>query len=614
MFYCIGKSNNLYKVLDTTDLIEEDVTKDELINYLNLGIQILGVTKESLTLNDKARLFLNLKSSHGKRGLLFNGFFFIEYNSDNYSDFNNPYINQIFDIDSRDELYNMLSLVQKCNSEILDKLSIYLSSSDINYSVVDVFDNGVFNVLDLTSNEVYGFTYSDVCYSLFYEHKSLDGIESLNRYEVVINGVSYTIQDSINYVLSCYFNDESSSDYFVEQVNCDSNCIDKLDVSYSSVNSFIYNYGDKYLSKSYFPMVSLLDYMNDSPVYSSKLDFLDSLSGANYIGIKGSLFNFDNGLTLDCNSVIGLSNILIRKFPEIENDIEKMINKLSSMNKLLKGVNLEFDRSPSFRLNYDYIKSKNNSSKEYYESVCDLITSDVKLYSASTNFGDIISATYCKSKVYSKLKLSGFTIFSITHSANYMYSIARSGIVNYVDSNDYSKRIKNKENISEYINEFRDTLGYFLKRPNIVPLFIHNIIEDEFGVQINILVAVNTNNYKSFMVDDENDINKGWGSMFLVVPLLLTGTRHYRRGNFIIFELAFQEFAIEYDVYKNLVASVDEFNDLIYIDSCSKSNDLNSCNCRLSGKDTKIVKEYKKVCYGNMKRFVKDLDRYAYFE
>lgn len=611
MYLCVDKNDNNYTVLDTKDNVQESFSQDIIESYLNQGVEILGVTLDSLSLCDRTIVLVDIPSRFVRTGQVFNGYYFESYDEESYSDFHNSYLYSIIPFDTYEGLVDIFKYVQLANSSVFDKILSSYSNSKLGYNLLDKFDNGMFNVTDLDSSNVYGFSYCDVCQTLVNEGLSVGGLSNITQDCITVDGTNFSILDALKY----YTNEQVSADFYCESVNCGSTCVDSVNVTTAGVSDFIKKYGDKYLSVSRFPIVNLLDYIQNTKVLDSRLENMFDIykCSDSYLGRKGNRFIFGSIVVHD-NVAISLHNMFKLSNPKFYDDVEYYIKFKKAKEKLLSGDVDEEVREPAFRINNSYM----NSSDGKYKSTLTKISKDTYYDGYETSFGSMLSATYVRDNEYLD-SFDGIDLFSITKCGGYYYRVGRGGVTKYLSYNNtknMAKRIA-RSSIIDYFDMYRDDLGYYYNRPNILPLFVHNIVEHDDGVEINILVAVNTNDYKSFVPKEKSkDKNAGWGMTLLVVPLLLTGTRHYINGDFVIFDMLFQELAISKNLYNNLLVDIDEFNDLISIDNCSETTSAKLCNCSIGNpkNNSKSVEAYKRIIKRYMMKFNNHIDSYSYFE
>lgn len=616
MYFCIAKDDNYFTVVDTSDGVEEKFSEEEIKNYLSQGVVILGVTLESLSINELTIVLIDFPSRAVRTGQVFNGYFFESYNEETYDDYHNIYLHSI--LKSTDcNVFDILSYLQASNDCIFKKILSSIPNSDLGYTTTTVFDNGLFNVRELPLGNEYGFSYSDVCSSLLYDKLRVEGFSDITKEKITIWGRDFSLKDSIKYNLSDI---NTGSTFFCEQVNCKSDCVDSISVTSAGLTTFIEQYGDKKLSKNRFPMVSLFDYCKREPLhYGSKLNsilkLVQRVSGS-YKGREGYTFKFDT-VELDGNSAIAVHNLFKLSNTQFYNDVEQYIKLLKAKTKLLKGIEQSDEPEENFRVNNNYYKARGVP----FVGVKPYISKEVSYNSLETNFGVLLTATYIRDEDTSRISsIGGLSLYRITNTANFYYRIGRSGITIHLSSKNKKYEAKNiiGNGFAKHLDVFRDDIGYYYNRPNIVPLFIHNVVEHDDGIEINVLVAVNTNDYMSFVPQESGDKSalgkkKGWGITLLVVPLLLTGTRHYFSDDFVIFDMLFQELAISKTMYNNLLAEVDEFNDLICIDNCSETSSLKLCNCSIGESDSKNVTTFKKIVSNSMVSFNNKIETLNYF-
>lgn len=618
MFFCLGMDDGSFSIVDSSDGVVETFSKSDVEAYLSQGVVIYGVTLDSLSIGGLTSVYVNFPSKNKDKGRFFNGYFFEDYDASVFEDKSSTYLYSMINDLSCEDLLKVLKYIQETNKSIFSKIESKFPCLPEGYVVTDTFSDGNFNVQELNTSNEYGFSYSDVCFSILYDNLTIRGLTKITQDLVIINGVNYSIVDSIKNNLDVSID---NSLFYCDAVNCSSLSVDRISLSSASLDAFIQQYGDKTLSKSLFPMVSLFDYRVSDGLENCKASefimFFDLCKNKEYSGRNGKYFMFkDLVLPFDIAKII--YGIFKYSNPEFYKDVENYIAHEFAKEKLLKGVEPEPEKPRAYRLNNEYYTGKNKPFKNTLE----YITTESKYDCHETDFGLIFTNTYIRDNEFLS-NIGGFSIFKISRDKNFYYRIGRGGITIRL-STKYSRC--DAKNISgstfiHYLDQYRDTIGYLGNRPNIVPLFIHDVVEQDDGIEINIVVAVNSNKGKSFIpfntrakkVSREDKL-KGWGTLFFVVPLLLTGTRHYFTGDYVIFDMLFQELVISKDVYNNLLADVDEFNDLICIDNCTEASSLKLCNCTIGETDSVSVNKIKGFIRDDMYEFNKMLENNSYFE
>lgn len=619
MFFCLNYFNGNYTILDTDDNVEEVVSHENLRKYLESGIEILGVTLDSLSIMDTTLVYVDFPSTVLREGRVFNGYYFESYNNDNYINTHNSYLHSLISVDNVDELLKYLPYIQEVNKSILfDIQNNMLFKFPIKYNIQCIIDDTVFNVRDVDTGDEYGFTYCDVCSSLVLDNKSTDGVLSIDKEKLILGDNIFYLENALKYELQ----DISlgiSSNCICELNDKDSNIVDRLYLHTTDLGYFIKENEDKLLTTSRFPIVPLYDYCEDDKLpYSSDFNLHKMLSvDSKFICRKGNIFIFSDIELVD-EDAINLYGAYKYSKPDFYNAVEEYIKFKNAKLKLMNGVEPTV-KKPSFRFNDEYL-----GDSKVYKSVNGLISDDkYYYYCCETKFGSIFSNTFIrKTNNCSVSCFDGIEMFGLSRGNNYYYNIGRSGITIHTSSNSefYPEALINSS-FSKYVSTYRDDLGYYYNRPNIFPLFVHSVVEHEHGVEINILVAVNSNSGKSFIpiteVADLPDREKkkyGWGSLFFIVPLMLTGTRHYKDGDFVIFDLAFQELVVSKNIYNNLVVDIDRDNELICVDKCANISSAKECNCYFGKSTTKSALTIKKVLANQMKSFNTFISSRDYFE
>lgn len=600
MYFCIGKENNEYIVIDSEDNVEERFSETNIINFLESGIIIYGLTLESLSIYQRTTVLVDYPSKQHGVGQVFNGFYFEDYTSELYDDLHEEYFYSVIIADTSFDLNKYLRYIQQANNSILLRLQ-NLVNSKVGYIPLDFFPV-MFNGVSVVDNSIYGFTYSDVCYTLIHDKVSFKGLKGIDSDFVYINDSKFSLIDSINFILDSQSQEDSRS-YFCK-LN-ESDYIEKLQISSSDVISFLRDYGDKKLTETHFPMVCLFNYLKESSVYEStlihRLSGFSSVFFSRYIKREGNNFVFEDGVSIDFESALTLEYDI--KDSNFYNDVENYKKIKQSMSKLATGKVGDFNQVLDFRYQ-DFYKT---GDRMKWSSINDVITLTPHYNILNLSYGLLVTSTYIRPNRANLKNIDAFPIFSMK-SVGYYYKISRSGITIYLNDSLLDPKYSS-HNFVEYIDEYRNDLGYYYSRPNIIPLFVHSVVDDmsDAGIQINVLVMINANNFNAFSTDMEEK-EAGWGMYYLVVPLLLTGTRHYIKGDFVIFDMLFQELAISKAIYDNMFVDINESNDLVSIDNCSKTSSAKYCNCDIGVGTSKPATRLKEVFKRGMVTFNRVLE------
>ena len=356
-------------------------------------------------------------------------------------------------------------------------------------------------------------------------------------------------------------------------------------------------------------MVNLFEYSTGVSVLndSKASDFIDKINcviNSQFIKREGSEFIFSDR-RVSGEDVILVHNLFKLSNPDLYNEVEKYIKFKEARGKFLLGEDSNKVTERGFRIN------------DSTEPVISVIRKSVHSDCYETEFGILASLTYIREREFENEaeersdfnSTDGLSIFSITKAAGYYYRFSVGGVT--ISSAKKKAKSVISSSFTKYLDYFRNDLGYYFDRPNIVPLMIHSIVEHDDGVEINVVVALNTNDCRAFNVPskaEEKDKRDGWGIQFFVVPLMFTGVSHYFIGDYVVFEMLFQDFIMSKSVYNNMVAKVDEFNDLIYMDGCTLVTSSRLDFCHPTTRDTKNIKTFKRFAYSDMKKFNKILE------
>ena len=610
MYFCLSMENDVFFVLDTEDGAKESFSKDQIQSYLSNGVEINGVTEESLSMNDLTTTIIDFPSRGAMCGQVFNGYYFESYDEESYLYYHNPYLFSIIPAD-KCNVFDILNYLQDANTSVFNKIVNSFQKSSMGYHFDCSFDNGLFNVKEMSTGAEYGFSYSDVCSSLVNDKLYVEGLENITKDSVKIFSNYYSIEDSIKYNLQDV---AESATFFCDSIDCPEGCIDYVDVSSDGLTNFINQNRDKKLSKSQFPMVNLFEYATRGSVLddSKANDFINKLNyikSSQFVKREGSKFIFSD-IEVDEEDAILVHNLFKLSNPDFYNEVEKYLEFKEARNKLLLGEDSDKVIERGFRIN------------DSNEPVISMLRKSVHSDCYETEFGNLISLTYIREREFDNEaekrsdfnNTDGLSIFSVTKTAVYYYRFSIGGITISLGGNNIKKKAKAilNNHFTKYLDYFRNDLGYYFDRPNIVPLMVHSVTEHDDGIEINVVVALNTNDCRAFNVpfkgDKENDKRDGWGIQYLVVPLMFTGTSHYFTDDYVVFEMLFQDFIMSKSVYNNMVAKVDEFNDLIYMDGCTPATSSKLDFCYPTTRDTKNIKTFKRYAYGDIRKFNKMLE------
>jgi len=605
MYFCLSMKDNVFSVVDTEDGAKESFSKDQIQSYISIGVEIKGVTEESLSMDDLTTTIVDFPSRDVLHGQVFNGYYFEEYDEESYQYYHNPYLFSIIPANECN-IFDILDYIQDANISVFNEIVSSYKESKMGYRFVCSFNNGLLNVKEMTTGIEYGFSYSDVCASLVNDKLYVEGLEDITKDSVKIYSNYYSLEDSIRYNLEGI---TESATFFYDSVDCPDNCIDVVDVSSSGLANFINQNRGKKLSKSQFPMVNLFEYSTGVSVLndSKASDFIDKINcviNSQFIKREGSEFIFSDR-KVSGEDVILVHNLFKLSNPDLYNEVEKYIKFKEARGKFLLGEDTNKVIERGFRIN------------DSTEPVISVIKKSVHSDCYETEFGILASLTYIREREFETEaeersnfnSTDGLSIFSITKAAGYYYRFSVGGVT--ISSAKKKAKSVISSSFTKYLDYFRNDLGYYFDRPNIVPLMIHSIVEHDDGIEINVVVALNTNDCRAFNVPskgEEKDKRDGWGIQFLVVPLMFTGVSHYFIDDYVVFEMLFQDFIMSKSVYSNMVAKVDEFNDLIYMDGCTLVTSSRLDFCHPTTRDTKNIKTFKIFAYRDMKKFNKILE------
>ena len=91
MYFCLSMKDNIFSVVDTEDGVKESFSKDQIQSYMSIGVEINGITEESLSMDDLTTTIVDFPSRDVLHGQVFNGYYFEEYDEESYQYYHNPY-------------------------------------------------------------------------------------------------------------------------------------------------------------------------------------------------------------------------------------------------------------------------------------------------------------------------------------------------------------------------------------------------------------------------------------------------------------------------------------------------------------------------------------------
>lgn len=593
MFICVGRVDDSFTVIDTSDKVREVFCKDDLLGILEQGIEIAGVTVESLSIDECTTILVDFNRTAGL-GKYFNGFYFEEYSIAEQDYFVNPYMFSILGVSDVD-LCDILPFLQEANGSILNNIYRQLKKAEKGYVYIERYNDSHALIEDCSNHEYYSVNYCEMVGILMSENKSIDGIEDINSSFIKMRGETFKISDAVTEVVTAQ---AEGCDYICEISESDSSHVLALDTSLNGVSRFISEHPDCYLSNTYVPIVDCTKYecAEDSfhPYVDNAIKFYNTITTSAFIKREGDLFIFENGNKFTFSEIQSALNMLEPDEP-LYKEASNYVSAHNAKEKLLKG-----DKADMISLTKPRVFNFNHQS----ENMLPYISDDVDYEFCSTAYGGLMTATYIRNRdIYGNScdsglgysSIGGLDIFRVTYRGQFIYSFRKGGVTLDIGN---VRRISRSSRITGYVLKHLDEFGYL--KNNAIPIMVNSVNDTVDGLEVNVAVFFNTNGGHAF--EDES-----WGMIPLVVPLPLTGVRHYFIGDFVVFEMLFQDLIMTREAYDNLYVSVDEFNDFVYLDGCTKVTSAKFDNCGETSKTTKAIVSFKNITKGEMRVLCKRL-------
>lgn len=188
MFIVSHKDDNFYRVLDTKDMVEETLTRDEIYSACCQGLFVFGVNDFSIENNIDLRVILRLYDSENDIQKDYDGILC----RDAVEDINEDYTVQVMHINDYPELVSneevrlrVLSCIEYINSFRV-KYDMYSKSDESLYKVASSDIYGA-DIVDKSTSVSYRCDFFDLLYIYLVEHESVEGITSITLDTIILD-------------------------------------------------------------------------------------------------------------------------------------------------------------------------------------------------------------------------------------------------------------------------------------------------------------------------------------------------------------------------------------------------------------------------------------------
>lgn len=545
MFVITDKNEQVYNVLDTSDNIVESVSKDNLLEYINNGITILGVTEYSLSIDKLAKVIFRFRLSKTE----------LKY-YDGYSFYDsieevNPYLYQLVDVatdlaEDLSDVYAFMKVfeyIRKIAYEDFKNFSV--TNCKIGYKLVGVDDKLYITVRDLETNNLYKFNFADIAYCLYNEEKVIDGVDytyssiSFKCWSSYIDLVNLLVE---YLALSRKF---SNCDLGIKSTNV-LEYIDSFSASFSDIDMKL---GDSDFVLSSFCGVPLYSIYRNIVDCSENYDLIPFNRFKGKCELKGDKIYTDSEV-IDFNDFVYYARALSVRFPEVYSQVLKLIEAKRGK-ALLLNTSFKLDEylKHSLYIGYNvYVKMPEFSDNLRY----------VNNYYIETPFGGIymIGKTLVSDYSYD-------SIFSVrvSNCLTAWFSL-KDWQLHYTTIKEESHNLLFNSCRKDTKKELMDGLftKLMLKNKNIAyhgeiyPVGLESITVESDTIIINV----------ACMVKDEKHIEtEEWGAYgfgFFSIPLIFLGTEVKRYNNMFIIDMLCYRIILEENVFYNLSGTFDDTN------------------------------------------------------
>lgn len=542
MFIITGKDEQFYNILDTSDNVVESVSKDSLLEYINNGIIVLGITEYSLSIDKLAKVIFRFRLSRSEFKY-YDGYSFY----DNIEEVN-PYLYQLVDvttdlaedISDTSAFMKVFEYVRKIAYEDFNNFSI--ENCKIGYKLVGVKDKLHITVRDLETNILYEFSFADISYCLYNEKKLIDGVD-----------YSYS-----NISFKCWSNYINLVNLLEEYLSLSKKC--GTDVKYTDASEYIdrfsasFNDIDMKLGNNDFVLSSYCGVPLYS-IYRNVVDcseIYDSIPFNRFKGkceLRGDKIYTDSEV-IDFADFVYYARALSTRFPEAYSQVLKLVEA-----KRGKALLLDTD----FKLD-DYLKHSLYIDYNMYVQMPEF-SDNIRCtnnYYIETPYGGIymigktLVSDYCYDSIFSVRVSNCLTSWFSLKDWKLHYTTIKDESYNLLFN--ACRKCTKKELMNGLFTQLMLRNKDIAYHGEIYPVGIGSIGVQEDKIILDVACLIKDAKH----IDEEE-----WGAYnfgFFSVPLIFLGTKVKRYNNVFIIDMLCYRVILEENVFYNLGGTFDDSN------------------------------------------------------
>ena len=520
--------DEVYSILDTDDMISEDISKTELLEILQQGYFIWGTSEFAIQNNIRVNLILRMydKDNNVKDydGLILR---------DAYTDYN-EFLYQVMDIRELESLSSSVILekvisILKFNNKQRGNI---ISNYPIGYKVFSRGDNEL-TIKELSTGNLYSADFFG-CLSVYLdENLSIEGITEINADFLEVSDGSVLFA---NTVLSEY-----SVSYGDSLVIASSDEQDDLSCSYDELDT-VFKYNDFILATECgFPLYNIKNKVTQ--IRGSYIDFDFNILTQKAIRFKDKVLYFEDGSSL--SSI----DLLVKYFDIIRFESDDLA---SSVNSYLQGC-IAKERVLRSSHKLENLKSLSVNLEHYIGdySKCNIRINDYirhpDIMCIRTKFGVVYERQSTIIDADSTFK----TLFlvRITRTGSTYYDMEKRLIVTGTGQDCNKGGCLCNDTLREAYNNMVN-YGYTYFKGMIVPLCVSRVILDEECLDIRILCLIMPN----------EDFTCNYDFNLVEVPLIYLGSKLFEYDDCYSIRCMFSEVSFEKALVENIWGSFEESN------------------------------------------------------
>ena len=522
----LDMSNKIYSILDTEDGVTEQLSCDTVLSYLNQGVRIIGVTKETLDLNIRATIILKFYEG---RDILYYSKSCL-YNKDYFNMYTDDLVDPLELKMSLDDFKFLLNYTKHITTLSIEDCSP-------TYVYMGKIDNFTIRVLDKISNESYEFDIFNIMDSISSEKRVIIGVDYIDNCSVRLKDGTILTKD--DYLINLF---NSGDTYYEKRVKF--NIEDRFDFS-----SRYYNLSDLGFIQNKGFVVS--DFLN-IPIYNVN-DFIEDTSENLYNSIYPlRIKSITKKIELEDDSICDISDVVSYACitnPTLKDKILGFINTSIAKLSLVGGDSASLKKMEGIKKEFEFCIENTSIADNCIISFSKFYT-NVSNCLISTNFGNI---RYIRNK---KRYYNHIFLKRVTHTGETVFSLDESAVLygRPSDFNKYGVRTLynnydcNYHELDLTIAEESDLLVH---NEYMLPLRFNKLGVVDDGVIITVW----------FLVKPENGDPYRWSNFdysVVEIPLLFTCLPVYTNNNVVRIRTVYEDLILDKNVYDNLCGKIDE--------------------------------------------------------